>query len=209
MAWEQGKAEIELHKKNGARLPPGSSAIHKVYQHMFGSKSKVFWLFNDKLGISPQDYLTFIITYFKSCQYKMRVADLHKCPDTFRLLMPTEEYNRIWSSIANLPRHAHGESFWQELESLMNSSYAELFMEASTDELAEADGEVSTFLYQIGLDDDKVHYNYGKATKTDGLKRGHHAKDNRHGFTLHTQHAMQLRPLPSMYPSSDNMKPSD
>jgi hypothetical protein len=46
--------------------------------------------------------------------------------------------------------------------------------------------EVSTFLYQVGLDDDKLHYNWGKSTKSDGLKRGHRAKDNRHGFAAHT-----------------------
>jgi hypothetical protein len=66
MVWEQGIAEIELHKKNVAQLPSGSSGIDKFYQHMFGSKSRVCRLFNDKLGISHEEYLHFLITYFKS-----------------------------------------------------------------------------------------------------------------------------------------------
>jgi hypothetical protein len=184
MAWEQGKGEIQLHKKNVGLLPPASSPINKVYQYLLGSTSRTCWLFNDKLGLSHEEYLRFIVTYFKSCRYKMNVVNLHNSDDTFPLLMGTDQYNRIWTTIANLPRHAHGESFWQEFESLLNSALADLFMESATHDLEEA--ELSTFLYQIGLDDDKLHYNWGKNTKSDGLKRGHHAKDNRHGFTAHT-----------------------
>jgi hypothetical protein len=35
-------------------------------------------------------------------------------------------------------------------------------------------------------DDDKMHYNYNVMTNSDGIKKDHHAKDNWHGFTVHT-----------------------
>lgn len=58
------------------------------------------------------------------------------------------------------------------------------------------DRRIYLFLYQIGLDDDKLHYNYSQNTKTDGLKKDHHAKDNRHGFTAHTAcHSAAAAPL--------------
>ena len=195
MAWEQGKAEIELHKKNVQLLPTsGSSGIDNVYQHTFGSKSRLCRLFMDKLGISSEE-LRFIVTYFKSCRYKMSVPSLHSSDDTFSLLMPSERYNVIWKDIVALPRHAHGQSFWQELESLLNGVLADLFMESAVEQLADGD-ELSTFIYHIGLDDDKLHYAWGKGTKSDGLKRGHHVKDNRHGFTAYTAcHAATAAPL--------------
>jgi hypothetical protein len=38
--------------------------------------------------------------------------------------------------------------------------------------------------------------NYNKNTNSDGLKKGHHAKDNRHGFTAHTAcHSATAAPL--------------
>jgi hypothetical protein len=74
-------------------------------------------------------------------------------------------------------------------------------MESATNELDEA--ELSTFLYQIGSDDDKLHYNWSKNTKSDGLKRGHHTKDNRHGFTARTAcHAATAAPLKCILPAS-------
>jgi hypothetical protein len=52
-----------------------------------------------------------------------------------------------------LPRHAHGESFWQEVERLMNDAYKVLFMDSSmplsVDSLLEE--ETSLFSYVIGL----------------------------------------------------------
>ena len=64
---------------------------------------------------------------------------------------------------------------------------------ASSDTNDEGDED---FQYLIGLDDDKLHYNYTNKTKSDGLKKGHHAKDNRHGFTAHTAcHSANAAPL--------------
>ena len=41
-----------------------------------------------------------MLTYFKSCQYKMTVNVLHETEDDIKLLMPTADYNAIWRKIA-------------------------------------------------------------------------------------------------------------
>ncbi len=117
----------------------------------------------------------------------MSVPNLHDSDDHIKTLMATKEYNVIWKKIATMDRHTHGESFWQEVEAVFNNCYTQLFMVGdSHDDVTGIDEARAAFDYVVGLDDDKVHYNYSQSTKADGLKKGHHAKDNRHGFTTHT-----------------------
>jgi len=182
VAWDHGKEEILLHKKNVSAInddDDDADSTSKVYNCLFGSKSKLKALFCETLDISCETYLGFILSFFKSCRYKMSVKNLHDTDDHIQNLMPTEQYNKIWRDIARAPRHAHGESFWQQVESTLNNAYKELFAEA-----AAADDVF--FRYVIGLDDDKLHYNWTKETDSDFIKKDHHVKDNRHGFTLHT-----------------------
>lgn len=215
VTWDQGKMEINLHLENVKNLPsllgsaPSTSGLDKVYQYLFGSTSKLCRLFVDKLGLSKVKYLQFLLTFFKSCRYRMTVPNLHASDDNFPLLMPAVEYNQIWSTISGLQRHAHGESFWQEVEATFNEAFKTLFMEGETHLSATGiEDEISTFLYVLGLDDDKLHYNYTKKTKTDGLKKDHHAKDNRHGFTAHTCcHSATAAPINvSFQRKSENVK---
>ena len=181
VAWDHGRDEIILHKKNVSSILNGDNeATIKVYQHLFGSRSKLKALFCETLDISCETYLSFVPSFFKSCRYKMSVKNLHDTDDCIKDLMPTGEYNKVWRAIAKAPRHAHGESFWQLVESTLNKTYKELFTEATTVE------DDLFFRYVIGLDDDKLHYNWNKETDSDYLKKDHHVKDIRHGFTLHT-----------------------
>jgi hypothetical protein len=93
-----------------------------------------------------------------------------------------------------LPRQANDESFWQVVETLLNDSFMELFMSPASK--CSNDGDSPQFSYIIGLDDDKLHYNHNSKTPADGLKKGHHAKDNRRGFTAHTAcHSATAAPL--------------
>ena len=194
VACNQGKAEIKLHKENVANinLPPDcptpSAPIEKVYHFLFGSTSKLKDLFCDQLQLETEDYLLFLISFFKSCRYKMSVPNLHLSDDQIKNLMSTKKYNSIWKRIVDLPRHAHGESFWQKVESQSNRIFEELFMSPESVDI-EGD-EQNQFHYVIGLDDDKLHYNHTPKTVADGLKKGHHARDNR--CALPTQHATPL-----------------
>ena len=198
VTWEQGKKEVLLHKKNVSGLPAASSNIEQVCRHLFGSTSKLAKLFFELLELTKEEYLLFLISYFKSCRYKMSVQNLHDSDDETKLLMEGNKYNGIWRKIATLRRHAHGESFWQEVESILNGVHRDLFVANESHETADVsiDEAASTFRYVVGLDDDKLHYAYTKDTRADGLKKVHHAKDNRHGFTAHTAcHSATAAPL--------------
>jgi len=180
VAWSHGFDEILMHQKKVSNLIGNDEPTIKVYECLFGGKSKLKTLFCETLGISCETYLAFLLSFFKSCRYKMSVKNLHDTEDSIRDLMPTDEHNRVLPLIAKAPRHAHGKSFWQQVESVLNNAYKELFAEAARPD----DGHF--FCYIIGLDDDKLHYNWSKETDSDFLKKDHHAKDVRHGFTLHT-----------------------
>lgn len=181
VAWDHGRDEILLHKKNVSSMPGDDNPTTKVYQHLFGSKSKLKALFCEELSITFETCLSFLLSFFKSCRYKMSVKNLHDTDDHIADLMPNDQHNKVWRSVARATRHAHGESIWQQVESTLNKAYKELFAESTT-----TTTDDSYFRYIIGLDDDKLHYNWGKETNSDFLKKDHHAKDNRHGFALHT-----------------------
>ena len=173
VAWDHSHDEILLHKKNVASALPGNDdPITKVHQHLFGSKSKLKALFCEELGISFEMHLGFVLSFFKSCPHKMSVKNLHDTDDLITDRMPNDQCNKVWRDVAKAPRHAHGESFWQQVESTLNKAHKELFAEST---IARDDQH---FRYIIGLDDDKLHYNWSKETDSDFLKKDHHAKDN-------------------------------
>jgi hypothetical protein len=120
-----------------------------------------------KLGLDQSSYLEFLSTFYKSCRYKMPVPALQGSIDNL-VLMPTKAYNGIWRKIANLHRNARGESFWQELEFVLNSKLMELFLGQNDD--PETDSLREDMLWLLGLDDDKLHFNYSGSTDSDGLK---------------------------------------
>jgi hypothetical protein len=70
--WEQGKAELDLHRRNISSLPPVlvpiSSPTERVYQEfLFGSTSRLCRLFCHKLELTPEQYLRLLVIYVKSC----------------------------------------------------------------------------------------------------------------------------------------------
>ena len=89
--------------------------------------------------------------------------------------MDAEEYNKIWSDISAMGSSFIHQTFWQEVEEAINTTIRELTVDLSPG--------VS---HLVAVDDDKVHYAWTLASKFDGLKCCHHAKDMRRGFTVHT-----------------------
>ena len=67
--------------------------------------------------------------------------------------------------------------FWMSVEECVNTSFKALFLGNKRN-----GGES----YLIGLDDDKLHFNYSSKSPMQGLKGTYHACDHRKGFTLHT-----------------------
>jgi hypothetical protein len=121
--WGQFKQEHTLFMHNvetsidsSPRAANTDNLQAKVYDLLFGPTSEIAVLFMGKLELKESVYLEFLMTFFKSCRYKMPVAALQGSIDNLRL-MPTKDYNAIWSKIVKCQRNARGESFWQELES--------------------------------------------------------------------------------------------
>jgi hypothetical protein len=184
--WGQFKQEHALFMHNVTKIKCSTNSLSlqtKVYDFLFGPSSEIANLFMGKLELEKSTYLGFMMTFFKSCRYKMPIAALQGSIDNL-WLMPTKEYNGIWRKITMLQRNPRGESFWQELEFIINIKLLELFLGPNDD--AETDNLRNDMQWLLGLDDDKLHFNYSGATDSDGLKKDHHAKDNRHGFTAHT-----------------------
>ena len=104
-AWDQAKEEINLHQENVAtiKLPEGcptpSSVVERVYHLEFGSTSNLHELFCTKLGLDTEEYLLFMISYFKSSRYKMSIPNLHASDDNIRNIMDAKGYNEIWNKL--------------------------------------------------------------------------------------------------------------
>lgn len=137
----------------------------------------------EKLEIDAETYLLFILTFFKSCRHKMSVKNLVDSVDEI-FVMQNENYNALWQKIQDMKRSATGESFWQELEAIVNLLLMTLFIGSPDD--PETKRLAGAIRFLLGLDDDKLHYNHDSKTVSDGLKKDHHAKDNRKGLTAHT-----------------------
>lgn len=169
-------------KKLNLDTPAIGGAIKKVYRFLFGPSSSMAKIFYKHLELSKEGYVLFMLTFLKSCCYRMSVKNINTNSDPITIML-TEEYNAVWAKVVALARSPTGESFWQELESDLNDSLMALFLGPNDDETVEIR---STLSWLLGLDDDKLHFAWSSFTDSDGLKKDHHQKDNRHGFTAHT-----------------------
>ena len=182
--WHQCKKEVMILKKNISNLSlpqvdTSRSDIYKIYQYLFGPNSILCETFCRHLtGLTKQDYLRFLITYFSSCQSQMSLGIMYysRAIDTSDF-MEHETYNLLWARISALTGSRRQNAFWIILEETANKLFKSLFMD---------DDENNFPSYLLGIDDDKLHYNYGKNSALNGLKPTHHVKDNKKGFTLHT-----------------------
>jgi hypothetical protein len=97
--WEQFRQEHALFIHNAKKIKSFTTSTQslqvKVYDFLFGPSSNVAALFVGKLDMDQLTYLKFLVTFFKSCQYKMPVPALQGSIDNI-FLMSTKEYNAIW-----------------------------------------------------------------------------------------------------------------
>jgi hypothetical protein len=64
----------------------GNVSLHvKVYDFLFGPSSEVAKLFMRKLELDAKTYLKFLLSFFKSCRYKMPIAALQGSIDNVYL----------------------------------------------------------------------------------------------------------------------------
>ena len=181
--WIQARSEIELIRENifGIRLPNdvasmASTPLSKVYHTLFGQSSHLCATFCRYLRVSKTEYLHFIFTHLVSCKNQQSVSALHSSMEiNNKVLMPLKHYTRIWTKIRDHEGSMKELDFWKIVESATNQQLKQLFL--SNDE---------NFLYLLGYNNDKLHFDYSSKSKLSGLSPQHHVKDNRKGLTLHT-----------------------
>jgi hypothetical protein len=82
--WLQFQEEHKLFRNNVEKMrsatteDPMTRPLTAVYNTLFGKSSKLAKLFYDKLQLTPECYLCFIMTFFKSCRFRLSVKNLHK-----------------------------------------------------------------------------------------------------------------------------------
>ena len=182
--WSKAKQEIMRTKKNISTLRSSHdnqnrSDIYYLYKYMFGPTSLLAdTLMRNLEGMTASDYLCFMITFLMSCKNKMSVPMMHYCKMlNSSELMETDAYNLLWARIASLGGSMRQQPFWMTIEEVANTTFKALFL---------GDKSNNGDTYLIGLDDDKLHYNYSSKSPMNGLKGTYHACDCRKGFTLHT-----------------------
>ena len=181
--WTFAKNEISVIKSNiqelvvrGADEVILQNDLLKVYKFLFGTGSNLYRVFENHLAISKNDYLKFMRTFFLSCKNKQTVSALWATFDIHHdYYMDVKNYNHLWTEIGKLAGSLSNDCFWQEVEGALNKCMRSLFYDITPGAP-----------HMVAIDDDKLHFAYGQSSKTEGLKRCHHAKDNRRGFTVHT-----------------------
>jgi hypothetical protein len=150
---------------------------HVIFTHLFGCKSKLAKLLITNLSLMAIDYMRFMLTYFTTCQFSRPRSQLVDHPQVVENgLMDLSEYNQVWHDIKQLSEsNPRGEALWMKTEQTLNDCLQEMFMLSD-----------KNFQYKLGLDNDKVHYNFSYNTNTAGLKRCRHVRDNQQDFTAHT-----------------------
>jgi hypothetical protein len=186
--WKQGKAEIKLALRNVENLVPptielGPGALQDaLFKKIMGPDSKMGKHFIVELGLSRSEYCTFMATFYTSCQFNTSLKIIQSSPRfNSKFLMSLDRYNAIWRKISNDRdvKRSTQTDFWMDIERIYNADMKFLFMPAPG-------ADTNEFQFAIALDDDKVHYAFGRNIDTHGLKKQRHVKANRTGFTLHT-----------------------
>ena len=182
--WKKAKEEVLRIKKNVFDLKQlyqdqNRDDFYYLYRYMFGSSSLLAeTLIRNLNGISEYDYLKFMITFLMSCKNQMSVPMMHFCQMiNSDDLMDTDSYNLLWARLGTMGGSMRQQPFWMTMEETVNTTFKALFL---------GDDKDSRDTYLIGLDDDKLHFNYSNKSSMQGLKGTYHACDHRKGFTLHT-----------------------
>lgn len=184
--WAKGQFKIgillanleSMRAESQESVPPSQTTL--LYNELFGSKSVLCETFCRHIPVMTKlTYLQVMATFLTSCcsQMSLPIIQYSKMMKSSNLLSK-EEYNKFWREVGEIGGTNCQEPFWMTVEAATNSVLKKLFL------AGERDSRRTDYL--VGLDDDKVHFNYAQTTKTQGLKKVHHVKDNRRGFTLHT-----------------------
>lgn len=171
--FDQLKKELNVFFKNVKTLPlprdllvPPRDDKDAIFQFYFGPKSKMANYFTTELKLMTMTYLRFMMTYFETCQFNTSLPNLERSAShRTNHLLCNEEFNKIWKLIADESQKSTGgkKAVWMKLEEFFNECSIELFVSKDKD-----------FFYIVGLDNDKVHFEYSEKTVMAGLQGARH-----------------------------------
>ena len=167
---------------HNTRLP----TINELQDRFFGAHSQMYQLFHRKIGLTHEQYLLFLGTFYYTCAIDMGLADMINEDEIMKteIFMPIDEYMATWKLISEvgLPKeggdgstvgHRGAKEFWREVEDALNDFLRETFVL----------GYDKNIDLVATIDDDKQHFQ--TARSLGGPKLTQHVRDNRRGFTCH------------------------
>ena len=178
-----------MKSKIASKLGTDSPKMIDLFRMIFGPKSRLGRLLEEKLDISSVDLSKRLALFFLSSAYSVSKTQLFSKLSMvdFDGLASEDEYQSFWDVIgemgvqsgkegaflADAARSRGAKPLWVEIQDAFNDTCRELFVEG-----------FGGFM-RIILDDDKMH---DASTQIDmyGLKKTQHVRDNRTGCNAHT-----------------------
>jgi len=183
--WKQAKDEINFVRgKVKAALDSCEPTIDNLVDLIFGPKSNIGRLLQDKLDISSEELLKQLGTFSLAAAYNSSKTQIFSKHSFVKIEGLADEitYQNFCNLIRNCgikkkddPAHVCGlKPLWMDVQSALNDTLRELFIQGFD------------CYMRVTEDDDKMHYEIDNKADTQGLKITQHVRDNRKGFVAHT-----------------------
>ncbi len=183
--WKQAKDEINFVRgKEKAALDFREPTIDNLVDLIFGPKSNIGRLLQDKLDISSEELLKQLGTFSLAAAYNSSKTQIFSKHSFVKIEGLADEitYQNFCNLIRNCgikkkddPAHVCGlKPLWMDVQSALNDTLRELFIQGFD------------CYMRVTEDDDKMHYEIDNKADTQGLKITQHVRDNRKGFVAHT-----------------------
>ena len=186
--WKQAQAEVE-HVRHSVSSALGgnnvSPSMSDLFNLIFGPRSEIGHLLEDKLEISSEELGKMLGTFFLASAFSSSKTQVFNKKSMLNIegLASGKEYQEFWDKISScgvettqiskelgdLARARGSMPLWMDMQTAINRTCAKLFIKDFRTEI------------RTILDDDKMYFNTSKKD-TQGLKRTQHVKDNRKGF---------------------------
>ena len=164
--WNQVKTEIDIVRRVFRENHPLSGdhpSFDELATNIYGPEGKLFQCFQEELKLSYEDFCRFLGTFYAASARSQPAPRL--LDDSLFIsngMMTTADYRQVITKIEDScgAGRSDSDSFWMELEHLLNSFAKKNFLSQRNNE------DIS-----LALDDDKHHFNHSKNSDTHGLKK--------------------------------------
>jgi hypothetical protein len=183
--WNQAIQEINFVKKNvQAILGIQAPTIHNLVELIFGQRSNICRLLEEKLEVSSENLLKIIGTFSLASAYNLSKTQLFGKNSFINTdaMADQDTYAEFWKKAAVYGCKEPGSNapvrgmkpLWMDVQHALNDSFRRLFVEGFDSYM------------RVTTDDDKMHFQISSKADTQGLKISQHVRDNRRGFVAHT-----------------------